>query len=428
VIGFDTPEHKMPQENTANMTLKKQRSPLVIAFFTIFLDLLGFGIVIPVNSFYVQSLGASPVVIAWLSASYSLMQFLFAPFWGRLSDKIGRRPVILISVAASCAGHLIFGLSSTIAMVFAARILAGFGNANLGTAQAIISDVTTPENRAKGMGLIGAAFGLGFLLGPAIGGFAGQYSPQAPALVAAALAGINFFMAYFMLKETRVEGGNSAAEHRRFFSLKTLRGALALPNVGTILKISFINTGAFAMFEVIVGLLMERSFLPIEGRETHEHIAQAAKLTAWFLVAVGITAVIVQGGLIGRLTKKFGEKFLFQAGLVLMFISITSIPIMGQTGVYNFMLVVAVVLAMGTGIFNPSQSSLVSRSTPRDQQGGILGLNQSMSALGRVAGPALSGILFEINIGMPFYVAGTAIFIAFLMSFKLRRPESLPLL
>ena len=406
------------------MDRKNQRSPLVIAFFTIFLDLLGFGIVIPVNSFYVQSLGAGPMVIALLSASYSLMQFLFAPFWGRLSDKIGRRPVILISVAASCAGHMIFGLSSTIFTIFASRLLAGFGNANLGTAQAIISDVTTPENRAKGMGLIGAAFGLGFLLGPAIGGFAGQYSPQAPAIVAGCLAALNFVMAYFLLPETRVEGADTSNHHRRTFSLATLKSAMALPNVGTILKISFINTGAFAMFEVIVGLLMERSFLPIEGRNTPEHIAQAAKLTAWFLVAVGITAVIVQGGLIGRLTKKFGERNLFQAGLVLMFLSIGAIPVMAQTGVYNSMLLVAVVLAAGTGIFNPSQSSLISRSAPADQQGGVLGLNQSMGALGRVAGPALSGFLFEINFGLPFYVASGLILIALMLSLGLSQPTN----
>ena len=270
-----------------------------------------------------------------------------------------------------------------------------------------------------------AAFGLGFLLGPAIGGFAGQYSPQAPAIVAGCLAALNFVMAYMLLPETRVEGTHIAEEHRKTFSVKTLMNAMKLPNVGTILKISFINTAAFAMFEVIVGLLMERSFLPIEGRDTPEHIAQAAKLTAWFLVAVGITAVIVQGGLIGRLTKKFGEKALFQTGLVLMGVSITAIPIMAQTGIYNSMLVIAVVLAAGTGIFNPSQSSLVSRSAPKDQQGGILGLNQSMSALGRVAGPALSGVLFEINFGMPFYVAGGLVLIAFVMSFALSRPEEL---
>lgn len=396
---------------------------MVIAFFTIFLDLLGFGIVIPVNSFYVQSLGASPAVIALLSASYSLMQFLFAPFWGRLSDRIGRRPVILISVAASCAGHLIFGLSTTIFTIFAARILAGFGNANLGTAQAIIADVTTPENRAKGMGLIGAAFGLGFLLGPAIGGFAGQFSPQAPALVAAALAGINFFIAYFLLPETRKEGASSAAHHKRTFSLKTLLTAISQPNVGTILKISFLGTFAFSMFEVIVGLLMERAFLPSMGRENPEHIAEAAKLTAWFLVAVGITAVVVQGGLIGKLTKRFGERRLFQAGLLLMFLAIGAIPITVKTGVYDHMLILAVFLAMGTGIYNPSQSSIVSRSAPTDQQGGILGLNQSMSALGRVIGPALSGFFFELNPGLPFFAAAGVLTLAFILSLTVKQPS-----
>jgi len=385
---------------------------MVIAFFTIFLDLLGFGIVIPVNSFYVQSLGAGPATIALLSASYSLMQFLFAPFWGRLSDRIGRRPVILISVAASFAGHLIFGLSSTIFTIFAARLLAGFGNANLGTAQAIIADVTTPENRAKGMGLIGAAFGLGFLLGPAIGGFAGQYSPQAPALAAAGLAAVNFFVAYFLLPETRRDQSEHSSHHQRTFSLATLFKAITMPNVGVILQISFLGTFAFSMFEVIVGLLMERSYLPSIGRETPEHIAEAAKLTAWFLVAVGITAVIVQGGLIGKLTKRFGERNLFKVGLLFMLISIGMIPVIVKTGVYNHMLILAVFLAIGTGIYNPSQSSLVSRSVPADQQGGILGLNQSMSALGRVLGPALSGVFFEMNYGLPFFAAAALLALA----------------
>lgn len=394
---------------------KNQVSPMVIAFFTIFLDLLGFGIVIPVNSFYVQSLGAGPATIALLSASYSLMQFLFAPFWGRLSDRIGRRPVILISVAASFAGHLIFGLSSTIFTIFAARLLAGFGNANLGTAQAIIADVTTPENRAKGMGLIGAAFGLGFLLGPAIGGFAGQYSPQAPALVAAGLAALNFVVAYFLLPETRRDN-TEHSHHQRTFSPAALFKAVTMPNVGVILQISFLSTFAFSMFEVIVGLLMERAYLPSVGRETPEHIAEAAKLTAWFLVAVGITAVIVQGGLIGKLTKRFGEQTLFKFGLLFMLASIGMIPIVVRTGVYDHMLVLAVFLAIGTGIYNPSQSSLVSRSVAADQQGGILGLNQSMSALGRVVGPALSGVFFEFNQGLPFYAAAVLLAVALALS------------
>jgi MFS transporter, DHA1 family, tetracycline resistance protein len=402
------------------MKQKNHISPMVIAFFTIFLDLLGFGIVIPVNSFYVQSLGAGPATIALLSASYSLMQFLFAPFWGRLSDRIGRRPVILISVAASFAGHLIFGLSSTIFTIFAARLLAGFGNANLGTAQAIIADVTTPENRAKGMGLIGAAFGLGFLLGPAIGGFAGQYSPQAPALVAASLAALNFFVAYFLLPETRRDNTDHAAQHRRTFSLVTLLKAVTMPNVGVILQISFLGTFAFSMFEVIVGLLMERAYLPSVGRETPEHIAEAAKLTAWFLVAVGITAVIVQGGLIGKLTKRFGEQKLFKVGLLFMLVSIGLIPVVVKTGIYGHMLILAVFLAIGTGIYNPSQSSLVSRSVPADQQGGILGLNQSMSALGRVLGPALSGVFFEMNPGLPFFTAAGLLVVALGLSIAVK--------
>jgi MFS transporter, DHA1 family, tetracycline resistance protein len=406
------------------MNQKNHISPMVIAFFTIFLDLLGFGIVIPVNSFYVQSLGAGPATIALLSASYSLMQFLFAPFWGRLSDRIGRRPVILISVAASFAGHLIFGLSSTIFTIFAARILAGFGNANLGTAQAIIADVTTPENRARGMGLIGAAFGLGFLLGPAIGGFAGQFSPQAPALVAAGLAALNFFVAYFLLPETRKENAKLGSHHQRTFSPKVLFKALTLPNVGKIIQISFLSTFAFSMFEVIVGLLMERAYLPSMGRETPEHIAEAAKLTAWFLVAVGITAVIVQGGLIGKLTKRFGEQMLFKVGLLLMLLSIGFIPIVASTGVYDHMLILAVILAVGTGIYNPSQSSLVSRAVPQDQQGGILGLNQSMSALGRVVGPALSGVLFEWDHGLPFYTAAGVLAMALMLATTVRRTNT----
>ncbi|MCX6125760.1 MAG: MFS transporter [Proteobacteria bacterium] len=409
------------------MSERKRRSPLVIAFFTIFLDLLGFGIVIPVNSFYVESLGATPMTVTLLSASYSLMQFAFSPFWGRLSDRVGRRPVILISVAFSALGHLIFGLSGTIFMVFAARILAGFGNANLGTAQAIISDSTSRENRAKGMGIIGAAFGLGFLFGPAIGGFAGQYSPQAPALVAAALAVVNFALAYFFLPETRTqETLVNNNHHNRVFSLDALRRVASLPNVSTILKISFINTAAFAMFEVVIGLMMERSYLPLDDKGSHEHIAAAARLTAWFLVTVGIMAVIVQGGLIGRLNKKFGEIKLIHFGLVAMTISVAAMPVFAAQFTYPTMLILAALLAVGTGVFNPSQSALISKSAPQNEQGEVLGLNQSMSALGRVAGPVASGWLFERQMGFPFYVAAMMSAIALILSLQLKPQELAP--
>jgi MFS family permease len=349
------------------------------------------------------------------------MQFLFSPFWGRLSDKWGRRPIILISVLFSALGHLIFGLSSTIAMVFAARLLAGFGNANLGTAQAIISDSTTKENRAKGMGLIGAAFGLGFLFGPAIGGFAGQFSPQAPALVASGLAVINFVIAYFFLPETRKVGSSDLKNlHRKIFSLSAFKKAITVPNLAIIFCISFINTAAFAMFEVVVGLLMERAYLPSEDRGSHIHIAEAASLTAWFLVTVGVTAVIVQGGLIGTLSRKFGEVKLVRFGLLATAMSITLMPVFSSQFSYTAMLGLAGLLAVGTGLFNPSQSSLISKTAPEDEQGEILGVNQSMSALGRVVGPTLSGFLFEYHIGAPFFLAGTLGGIAFLLALNLK--------
>jgi MFS family permease len=193
-----------------------------------------------------------------------------------------------------------------------------------------------------------------------------------------------------------------------------------MPNVGVILQISFLGTFAFSMFEVIVGLLMERAYLPSVGRETPEHIAEAAKLTAWFLVAVGITAVIVQGGLIGKLTKRFGEQKLFKVGLLFMLVSIGLIPVVVKTGIYGHMLILAVFLAIGTGIYNPSQSSLVSRSVPADQQGGILGLNHSMSALGRVMGPALSGVFFEVNPGLPFFTAAGLLVVALGLSIAVK--------
>lgn len=402
-----------------------RKSPMLIAFFTIFLDLLGFGIVIPVNSFYVESLGAGPYVVTLLSASYSLMQFLFAPFWGRLSDRIGRRPIILVSVAASGVGHLLFGLSSTLTLVFIARILAGFGNANLSAAQAIIADTTTPENRSKGMGLIGAAFGLGFLFGPAIGGFAGQYSPQTPALVAAALAAVNFVFAFLFLPETKKDGPAVDSHGRReIISLETVRKAKTLVNVPTILFISLFNTAAFAMFEVVVGLLMERSYLPIDSGGSTEHIASAARLTAWFLVTVGITAVVVQGGLIGRLSKKFGDIKLIKVGLLCMALSMFLIPMITTYLPYEAMLGVACLLAIGTGVGNPSQNALMSKSAPSEEQGAFLGLNQSLSALGRVAGPAISGQLFEWSHGLPFIVAGCLSLFCFAVSSSLRPAQA----
>ncbi len=403
------------------------KKAVYVAFLTIFLDLLGFGIIIPVSSFFSESLGATAAQITLLSALYSLMQFLFTPFWGRLSDRIGRRPVILSSVLFSAAGHFIFGFADGLWIIFAARMIAGFGNANLSAAQAIMSDVYPPKDRAKGMGLIGAAFGLGFLLGPAIGAFAGQWSPRAPALVAGVLALINFLLAWSFLKETNpfvlARGKTDVASsdthgRREILPISSLLQSFKNQNLRSILMITFINTAAFAMFEVVIALLMAERYVTGLSKGSSEYIAKAASFTAWFLVVVGITAVVVQGGLIGRLSKRFGEVTLVRVGLSLMAVSFALIPIVSMNLPYSWMLLLACVLACGTGVYNPSISAYLSRSVDPAKQGEYLGLNQSISALGRVFGPAISGVLFAAHPSWPFLLAAILSVLAFLIAWS----------
>ncbi len=390
----------------------------MIAFFTIFLDLLGFGIMIPIQPFYVENFGASATQVTLLGASYSLMQFLFAPFWGRLSDRVGRRPIILFSVAISAIGHLVFGLAQTLATLFVARMLAGFGNANLGTAQAVISDVTKPEDRAKGMGLIGAAFGLGFIIGPAIGGILGQYSPVWPAFFAAALALCNLAFASFMLPET-LKKGAPAAPGRRLLSLAALKHAARRTNISTLFTMTFVYTLGFAIMEQVIGLFIEKIWVGSQY-DGPTRLQMASQMTAVYLVVVGFTAVLIQGFMIGRLTKKFGEQLLAKSGLVLLTVAMISIPLAGNTGIFPLMVATAVILAAGSGIFNPSNSSMVSRAADPSEQGSTLGLNQSIASLGRVLGPASAGAIFELNQSWPFYAAGSLTALAAVISLRLK--------
>ncbi|NBQ52626.1 MAG: MFS transporter [Proteobacteria bacterium] len=396
----------------------KNSKPLLIAFFTIFLDLLGFGIMIPIQPFYVENFGATATQVTLLGASYSLMQFLFAPFWGRLSDRVGRRPIILFSVAVSAVGHLVFGLAQTLATLFAARMLAGFGNANLGTAQAVISDVTKPEDRAKGMGLIGAAFGLGFIIGPAIGGILGQYSPVYPAFFAAGLAVCNLGFAAFMLPETLKKGAPSTPG-RRLLSLAALKHAARQTNVATLFTMTFVYTLGFAIMEQVIGLFIEKIWVGSQ-HDGPTRLQMASQMTAVYLVVVGFTAVLIQGFMIGRLTKKFGEQLLAKSGLVLLTLAMISIPLAGNTGIFPVMVATAVILAAGSGIFNPSNSSMVSRAADPSEQGSTLGLNQSIASLGRVLGPASAGAIFELNPSWPFYAAGSLTALAAIISTRLK--------
>ncbi len=429
-----------PRAPERNSLRDRRRSPLGILFLAVFLDLIGFGILIPIQPFYAEMFGARPAAITLLSASFSLVQFLFAPFLGRISDSVGRRPIMLLTIAINAVGYALFGLAGSLSMLFLARITSGFGSANIGTAQAIVADSTTPETRAKGMGIIGAAFGLGFVLGPAIGGIFSQYSLSLPAFVAAGLSTINWFYAFLRLPETHpsVLIGDSVAEgtkgssredqqagargrHHLGLSWRDLKNAVRHPNVAQLFWLYLVGTVAFSLMEQTLGLYIERIWLPSAGGgPSTAHLRHASAMTAYFLVVVGVTGAIVQGVLIGRFSRRFGEHRLVVAGTVIVGGTLVLIPIVADIRIYALLLALGPILALGSGILNPSIPSLLSQATESDAFGWILGLGQSLSALGRVVGPMFAGLLFELSHEIPFYLGAALMFTCSLVSLTIR--------
>ncbi len=399
---------------------------LLIAFVTIFLDLLGFGIIIPIQPFYAEAFGARPFTVTMLGASYSAMQFFFAPFWGSLSDRIGRRPVILFSIAINIFGYLLFGLAGSLGMLFAARMLSGFGSANIGAIQAVIADSTPPSERAKGMGIIGAAFGLGFILGPAIGSIMGQISPQAPAFFACGVGVFNFFLALRLLPETRPAYPAPSAHHNtRRFSLETWKTSIQLPNVLWLFALYFTFTTAFSMMEQVLGLYIDRIWLTGETfAHPNERIKRAAALTGSVLMVVGLIAAIVQGGLIGRLSRRFGERRLLLAGTILQTFAFLGLIAVGASQIFALMMLCGGLIALASGLGNPSISSLLSQSAPQGQQGTLLGQGQALSALGRVIGPATAGLFFEWQINLPFAIGACMMLVCVFFASRIQSPSS----
>ncbi len=362
-----------------------QKSPVAIVFVTVFIDLLGFGIIIPLLPFYAESFGASAFAVGLLSTSFSLMQFVFAPLWGRWSDRVGRRPIILIGLFGSFLAYLAFGLANTLTTLFVARIFAGIAGANISTAQAVMADITSPENRAKGMGLVGAAFGLGFIFGPAIGGFFSQWGLEAPAYFASALSLANFTAAWFLLPETL------KPEHRaktRVGRVEALRRALARPHLPLLLLVGFLVVAAFSGFESTFALFAERRF------------GFTAASIGYMFAFIGLILVIVQGGLVGRAAKLFGEHHIVPVSLALVAVGLLMLPAASSLA---SLLVTQAVLAAGMGFNSPSLMSLISRYSAAEDQGGVMGLTQSLSSLGRVVGPAWGGFAFDrFGIGSPY--------------------------
>ena len=406
-----------------------RKASLGTIFLTVFIDLLGFGMVIPFLPGVARHLGASDLVASLTGSVYSLMQFLLVPVWGRLSDRVGRRPILLISIAATAAGMVLLGFADTLFLLFAARIFTGAATANIAVAQAYIADVTPPEGRARGMGLIGLAFGLGFIFGPFFGGELARLPlygrPGAlPAFAAAGLSLINLVLASVTLPESLpVERRGKVHTHRASpFDLGAFRRALATPDVGRALTINFLVVFWFAGMEQTFRLFTDDAF----------HMTDAG--TGGLFGFVGVVAAIVQGGLIGRLTRRFGEVRLLSAGLIIQTLGFAALGFSPRAHALSYPLLVAacMLIAAGSGLTTPSVSSYVSRRAGSDIQGLTLGTLQSLSALARVLGPALGGLLYQAIAAPAPYFAGAAglalgAWLAFGLSPLGRRPAAAPL-
>jgi DHA1 family tetracycline resistance protein-like MFS transporter len=404
-----------------------KRSPLLVIFITIVIDLIGFGIVIPVLPFYVEGtrFNASPRAVGLLFASYSIMQLLFTPILGRLSDRYGRRPVLLLSIIGTGIGFLILGFATTLSMLFVGRILDGITGGNISTAQAYIADITTAEDRAKGMGIVGAAFGLGFVFGPAIGGILSRWGVNVPFLFAAGLAFANATLLYFTLPETvtREHPARASAATGRWTQLLQ---ALKQSRLAVILTIYFLFVVAFSVMTSSFGLF------------TMFRLGFDAHTTGWLFVYVGIIGAIIQGGLIGRLVKRFGEASLVIAGAFLFSLSLLLIPLAGpHTGLFT-LLAVGAIFALGNSLATPSLTGLASKSVGSGEQGGVLGVTQSTASLARTVGPLIASALIysaAVNIGFDqkphhmsvhslratFWTAAGIMFAAFLLALYFAR-------
>ena len=376
-------------------------SPVTIVFITVFIDLLGFGIIIPLMPFYAETFGGTALTVGLLMTSFSMMQFLFAPFWGRLSDRIGRRPVILIGLFGSAVSYFLFGMATSLWLLFAARIAAGIAGANIPTAQAYMADITTSENRAKGMGLVGAAFGLGFIFGPAIGGFLSRWGYQAPSFFASALSLGNFIAAWFLLPESRPGGGDAIRRSR----LDLLRYAASRPVLPHLLLVYFIVATGFASFETTFALYSEHRF------------KFNASTIGYVFAFIGVVLATVQGIIVGRVVPRVGEQRIVPAAILVLTAALVLVPMAGSVGT---LLIACALLAVGMGFHNPSIMALISRRSGADMQGGVLGLSQSLASLARVVGPAWGGWLYDrYGMVMPYVSAAVLMGVAFIVSLAL---------
>jgi len=347
----------------------------------VFIDLLGFSLILPLLPYYAETFKANAFVTGLLVAAYAAAQLVGAPVLGRLSDRFGRRPILLVSIFGTFLGFLLLGFANTLWMLFAARLIDGFTGGNLSIAQAYISDVTDAKNRSKGLGMIGAAFGLGFIIGPVTGGFLSQWGYAVPAFVAAGMSLINLALIYFWLPESlSAEKRASMMEKKPAITLGALVQALQRPFTGSLLITRFFFGLAFALFQGIFSLYALAKF------------SLTAEQTGYVLTYVGILSVITQGFLVGRLTNKFRDDILIVASVALMMVSLAGWAL--APSVIGLLIVLAPT-ALSGGVLNTLLSSTLTRAVEPQEIGGILGLSASVESATRIFAPIIGGALLQ---------------------------------
>ena len=370
--------------------------PLLIFFLTIFVNLIGFGIIIPLLPFYAETFGASPVVIGLLFAVFSLCQLIAAPALGDLSDRRGRRPILIFSLLGTVVSFVMLAMAHSIAMLFLARIVDGLSGGNISTARAYVADITEPKDRARAYGLIGAAFGLGFIMGPALSGILAQVSYTAPIWAAAALTAVAAAMAWFWLPET-VHRAHAGVGN----PLSYLPALLQRPAIRRVLTVDFIYWFAFSIFQTTFALFAARRF------------EFNASRTGYFMAGFGVLGAVIQGGLIRPIVKKTGDKAMFIAGALFSIAGLVAAAAAHSVTLFALSLVP---LAFGMGFGHPTVSSLVSRAGRGDEQGRVQGAASAVESLGRTIGPVWGNAsLQRYGEATPFYSGAAFLVLALLV-------------
>lgn len=383
--------------------------PLAFIFVTVFVDMLGYGIVIPLLPFYAREYAAGAALVGLLGSLYAAMQFVGGPFLGGLSDRTGRRPVLVVCLLGASFAYLLLGLAETLFLLFAAVVLAGAAGGTQATAQAYIADSTSPEDRARGLGLIGAAFGLGLMAGPALGGFLSLYSLHAPAFAAAALALCNAAFGFLVLPESLSPGLRTPTPLRRLNPLSQLRGVLGIGGIRWFLLAVFLLNLSFA------GLLTNFPLF------SNARFGWDAPANAFFFAFVGACAVLTQGLLIGRLQPRFGEERLLLGGLSVMAVGLGLVAVVPY-GPLLYPVVGA--LAVGVGLAIPALTALISRRVSGREQGRVMGGLQAVISVTLIVGPVAAGLAFDgLGVPAPYWIGALLAALALLAASVALLPE-----